>query len=276
MPGPALIQETTQTARTLRTVQDVTITEKDRDEGDVAVQDELIQHGQIPRHVAIIMDGNGRWACSRGQDRVIGHHEGVISVRDITEACVELGVEYLTLYTFSTENWNRPSSEVDALMQLLIHTIRRETDTLRRNRVRLRAIGDLSMLPDACRDELFDAINSTNDNARMTLTLALSYSGRSEIVRAARALAERVASGDIEIEAIDESLFASTLDTEGMPDPDLLIRTGGEYRVSNFLLWQLAYTEMYITDEFWPAFRRDQLYQAVRDYQSRDRRFGRV
>jgi undecaprenyl diphosphate synthase len=257
-------------------VQEATITGEVQDELDAREQEALRAQGEIPRHIAVIMDGNGRWACSRGQNRVIGHHEGVVSVRDITETCVQLGVEYLTLYTFSTENWNRPSSEVDALMQLLIHTIRREADTLRRNRVKLRAIGDLSMLPDACRDELFDAINATRENARMTLTLALSYSGRSEIARAARKLAERVASGDLEVEAIDESTFAATLDTNDMPDPDLLIRTGGEYRVSNFLLWQLAYTEMYITDEFWPAFRRPQLYDAIRDFQSRDRRFGRV
>jgi undecaprenyl diphosphate synthase len=260
----------------LQVVQEAIITGQDQDESDVRAQEALRAHGELPRHIAVIMDGNGRWACSRGQDRVIGHHEGVISVRDVTEACVQLGVEYLTLYTFSTENWNRPSSEVDALMQLLIHTIRREVETLKRNRVRLQAIGDLSMLPDACRDELFDAINATHENARMTLTLALSYSGRSEIVRAVRTLAQRVASGELPLEQLDEDAFARSLDTHGMPDPDLLIRTGGEYRVSNFLLWQLAYTEMYITDEFWPAFRRTQLYEAIRDFQSRDRRFGRV
>lgn len=257
-------------------MQEITITGQEQDAADVRAQDELRMKGDMPRHIAIIMDGNGRWACSRGQDRVIGHHEGVISVRDVTEACVQLGVQYLTLYTFSTENWNRPSSEVDALMQLLIHTIRRETDRLKRNHVRLRTIGDLSRLPDACRDELFDAINATHENSRMTLTLALSYSGRSEITRAARKLAQLSASGELDPARIDEAMFANTLDTNDIPDPDLLIRTGGEYRVSNFLLWQLAYTEMYITDDFWPAFRRQQLYDAIRDFQSRERRFGRV
>lgn len=257
-------------------LEELTITGKQQSAADIESQDALRQNGQIPRHIAIIMDGNGRWARERGQDRVIGHHEGVRSVRDVTEACAQLGVEQLTLYTFSTENWNRPPHEVDALMQLLIHTIRSETSTLRKNDIRLTTIGDVSSLPDACRDELFDAINSTRTNSRMTLSLAISYSGRSEIIRAVRRLAERVAKGDISPSEIDERLFSETLDTVGVPDPDLLIRTGGEYRVSNFLLWQIAYTEMYITEDFWPSFRRNQLYDAIRDYQNRDRRFGRV
>lgn len=222
------------------------------------------------------MDGNGRWARERGQNRVIGHHEGVESVRDVTEACAQLGVSYLTLYTFSTENWQRPTAEVDALMQLLIYTVRRETSTLQSNNIRLVTIGDVDQLPPACRAELDEAIASTAENDRMTLVMALSYSGRWEIARAARELARRVRDGELEPEEIDETLFSDALATAGLPDPDLLIRTGGEYRISNFLLWQLAYTEMYITDDFWPAFRRNELYEAIRSYQDRERRFGRV
>ncbi len=252
----------------------LTITGEEQSGADLQAQAALRENGEIPRHIAIIMDGNGRWANSRGQNRVIGHHEGVLSVRDITESCAQLGVEQLTLYTFSTENWNRPPSEVDALMQLLIHTIRSESDTLRKNDIRLTTIGDLSLLPDACRDELFDAIESTADNRRMTLCLAISYSGRSELRRAVQRIARRIAAGDMSADEVDESVIEDALDTRGVPDPDLLIRTGGEFRVSNFLLWQIAYTEMYITDEFWPAFRRQQLYDAIRDFQNRERRFG--
>lgn len=252
----------------------MTITGEEQTRADLEAQAELRANGEIPRHIAIIMDGNGRWARSRGQDRVIGHHEGVRSVRDITESCAQLGVEQLTLYTFSTENWNRPPSEVDALMQLLIHTIRSESDTLRRNDIRLTTIGDLSLLPDACRTELFDAIESTANNQRMTLCLAISYSGRSELKRAVKSIARRVAEGSLSPEDIDEAVIEHSLDTRGVADPDLLIRTGGEYRVSNFLLWQIAYTEMYITEEYWPAFRRQQLYDAILDFQNRERRFG--
>lgn len=252
----------------------LTITGQEQTSADLEAQAALRENGEIPRHIAIIMDGNGRWARSRGQNRVIGHHEGVRSVRDITESCAQLGVEHLTLYTFSTENWNRPPSEVDALMQLLIHTIRSESDTLRKNDIRLTTIGDLSLLPDACRDELFDAIESTATNSRMTLCLAISYSGRSELKRAMQQIARRAAAGEIDPEDVDEAMIEEALDTAGVPDPDLLIRTGGEYRVSNFLLWQIAYTEMYITNEFWPAFRREQLYDAIRDFQNRERRFG--
>jgi undecaprenyl diphosphate synthase len=243
---------------------------------DEAVQLRLKERGQIPGHIAIIMDGNGRWAQSRGHDRVVGHYEGVESVRDIAEASAQIGVEYLTLYTFSTENWYRPAEEVQALMELLVHTIRKETDTLRRNRIRLNAIGNLDLLPPACRNELREAMEATRANHRMTLTLALSYSGRWEILEAARCLAAKAASGEIAPEDIDEDVFAGELTTVEMPDPDLLIRTGGEYRVSNFLLWQMAYSEMYITQEFWPAFRRARLYEAIENYQNRDRRFGRV
>lgn len=243
---------------------------------DAVQQDALKRRGEIPRHIAVIMDGNGRWATRQGQSRVIGHHEGVTSVRDVTEACAQLGVGYLTLYTFSTENWHRPPGEVNALMQLLIHTVRRERDTLHKNRIRLQTIGDLSQLPPACRGELDEAMASTAGNDRMTLVLALSYSGRWEIVQAAQELARRVQRGDLAPEDVDEARLAACLTTASIPDPDLLIRTGGEFRVSNFLLWQLAYTELYITKQFWPAFRRPQLYQAIRSFQNRERRFGRV
>lgn len=222
------------------------------------------------------MDGNGRWAQQRGEARVMGHHEGVTSVRDVTEACAELGVKNLTLYTFSTENWERPESEIDALMELLVGTVQEERSTLLENGVQLQIIGDLSELPDSCQEALLEAKADTADNSHMTLTLALSYSGRWEILQAAQALAAKAEAGEIAPEDIDASLFESHLDTAGMPDPDLLIRTGGEYRLSNFLLWQSAYTELYITEEYWPDFRREQLYGAIRSYQDRDRRFGRI
>jgi len=243
---------------------------------DERLQEELRERGEIPRHIAVIMDGNGRWARERGQSRIVGHHEGVESVRDITESCAQLGVDYLTLYTFSTENWNRPPKEVRALMRLLVHTIRRETETLVKNNIRLKAVGDLSKLPSEARDELMRSVEKTRDNDRMTLVMAISYSGRLEIVQAAKELARRARDGVIDPEDIDERQFASALMLSGIPDPDLLIRTGGEFRISNFLLWELAYTEIYITDCFWPAFRRNQLYDAIRDFQNRERRFGRV
>lgn len=239
-------------------------------------QDALQERGDLPTHIACIMDGNGRWAQRREEARFVGHHEGVTSVREVTEACAEIGVEYLTLYTFSTENWERPDPEVNALMELLVHTVQEERATLRENDIRLRTIGDLSKLPTACQKVLTQTKADTADNDRMTLTLALSYSGRWELVQTMRALAERVRDGEIEPDDIDESLVDAQLDTAGMPDPDLLIRTGGEYRLSNFLLWQCAYTELFITDCYWPDFRRDQLYEAIRSYQDRDRRFGRV
>lgn len=255
---------------------ELTITGKAQSAEDAALQDALRQRGEIPKHIAVIMDGNGRWAKERGQNRVVGHHEGVASVRDITEACAQLGVQHLTLYTFSTENWYRPAAEVDALMQLLVHTLRKETETLRKNNIRLRAIGDLSQLPDACRRELEEAFEATAGNVRMDLILAMSYSGRWEIAQAAREIARRVAAGTLSPDEVDETTVGRLLTTGDLPDPDLLIRTGGELRISNFLLWQIAYTEMYITDLFWPAFRREQLYEAVRDFQDRERRFGRV
>ena len=254
----------------------LTITGKTQTAEDVARQEALQHSGAIPRHVAIIMDGNGRWAQERGDPRVVGHYEGVESVRDITEACAQLGVAYLTLYTFSVENWHRPRREVNALMKLLIRTIRRERKTLLENNIRLQTIGDLTELPRSARVELQETIDTTAENTRLTLTLALSYSGRWEITQAARALALRAQQGDLDPETIDEATVAQTLDSAALPDPDLLIRTGGEYRISNFLLWQLAYTEMVITDRYWPAFRREQLYEAFSEFQRRDRRFGRV
>lgn len=243
---------------------------------EAVIREELRQRGEIPTHVAIIMDGNGRWARNKGRHRVLGHREGAVAVRDVTEACAQIGVRYLTLYTFSTENWQRPPGEVHALMQLLIQTIRKERRTLLDNDIRLCSIGDISKLPETARRELEETIKATSGGSRMTLTLALSYSGRWDIVRAVRDLAQRVREEDLNPDSIDELLFAEHLSTRGMPDPDLLIRTGGELRVSNFLLWQIAYTELYITKELWPAFRRSHLYEAIRAYQDRDRRFGRV
>jgi undecaprenyl diphosphate synthase len=243
---------------------------------DQAQQEALRERGELPTHIACIMDGNGRWAERREKARFLGHHEGVSSVREVTEACAEIGIDYLTLYTFSTENWERPDPEVNALMELLIHTIQEERATLMENDIRLRTIGDLSELPSACQEALEQTKADTADNDRMSLTLALSYSGRTELVQAVRALAERVQQGDLAPDDIDDALLESHLDTADMPDPDLLIRTGGEYRLSNFLLWQCAYTELFITEEYWPDFRREQLYQALRSFQDRDRRYGRV
>lgn len=246
------------------------------EDSDTRCQKALQDRGELPTHIACIMDGNGRWATQRGEARVVGHHEGVSSVRDVTEACAELGVEHLTLYTFSTENWERPDSEIEALMELLVGTVQEEQATLMENGVQLQTIGDLSELPEACREAILETKSVTADNERMTLTLALSYSGRWEILQAAQALVAKAQSGEIGPEDVDASLLESHLDTANIPDPDLLIRTGGEYRLSNFLLWQSAYTELYITEDYWPDFRRQQLYGAIRSYQDRDRRFGRV
>ena len=243
---------------------------------DKAVQDELKKHGEIPEHIAIIMDGNGRWAKSQGKTRVFGHRQGVASVRDTVEACGQLGVKYLTLYTFSTENWKRPKDEVTILMKLLIKSLKNETDRLHENNVRLIATGNLEKLPDIVFKELQDAMLKTKDNKLMTLNLALSYSGRWDIINAVRKIAGDVDSGKIKTEDINEKLFPSYLATNGIPDPDLMIRTGGEYRISNFLLWELAYTEIYIDDVFWPEFRRQHLYNAIREFQKRERRFGLV
>ena len=231
---------------------------------------------KLPRHIAVIMDGNGRWAKEQGMARVFGHRNGVKAVRETTEACTELGVQYLTLYAFSTENWNRPQAEVNALMTLLVETIKHEIKTLNENGVRLRAIGDLSRLPEKSHKTLLKAIDDTKLNARMTLILALNYSAKWEIVEAARKLASAAKSGEIEPESIDEAAFSSALSTSGIPDPELLIRTSGENRISNFLLWQIAYAELYFTPTLWPDFRREHLYKAIVDFQNRERRFGKT
>ena len=222
------------------------------------------------------MDGNGRWAQQRGFPRIAGHQEGVESVRDSVEACGQLGVKYLTLYAFSTENWNRPQEEVSLLMRLLLRAIRDETDRLHRNNVRMQAIGDVNRLPQEVRNELVEGIQKTKNNTGLTLILALSYSGRWDLAQAVKRIAGEVRNGTLTSEAVNEELIGSYLSTSGMPDPDLLIRTSGEFRISNFLLWQLAYSEMVITEKYWPSFRRTDLYDAIREYQCRDRRFGMI
>lgn len=231
---------------------------------------------KLPRHIAIIMDGNGRWAKSRVMPRIFGHSKGVTAVRETTEACAELGVQFLTLYAFSTENWSRPVSEVNALMALLVETINNEVKTLNENNIRLLAIGDLSKLPQRSRNTLLAAIEQTKGNQRMTLVLALNYSARWEVVEAARKLAWQVKSGQLQPDEIDDQVFSSALSTHGVPDPELLIRTSGEMRVSNFLLWQIAYTELYFDDVLWPDFRKEHLYDAIINYQNRERRFGKT
>lgn len=229
---------------------------------------------RLPKHVAIIMDGNGRWAKQQGKPRVFGHHSGVTSVREVTEAAAELGVDYLTLYAFSTENWSRPPAEVTALMTLLVQTIYGEVATLNKNNIRLQAIGDLSRLPGKTYKALLDGIEKTKHNTRMTLVLALNYSAKWEILHSVKQIAEQVASGELTPEAIDESTFEAGLSTCGMPDPELMIRTSGEHRLSNFLLWQLAYAEFYFTETFWPDFRKKDFHQAILAFQNRERRFG--
>lgn len=231
---------------------------------------------KLPRHVAIIMDGNGRWAKKHGKPRVFGHRNGVKAVREASEAAAELGIEYLTLYAFSTENWNRPKMEVNALMSLLVETIQKEVNTLNQNDIRLHAIGDIKRLPEKSLHALLKGIENTKNNQRMTLTLALNYSAKWEIVEAARELARRAQTGQLNPSDIDDDLFAASLSTHGMPDPELLIRTSGENRISNFLLWQIAYSELYFSPILWPDFRRDHLYQAIIDYQHRERRFGKI
>lgn len=235
-----------------------------------------IDKNRLPEHVAIIMDGNGRWAKNNGKARVFGHKNGVKSVREVTEGAAELGIKYLTLYAFSTENWNRPKAEVNALMQLLVSTISKETKTLSKNNIRLRAIGDLNNLPKNCNNELHKAIEKTASNTGTTLILALSYSARWEILNAVNQLLNDVKSGDISEKVINEELFSRYLCTQGIPDPELLIRTSGEFRISNFLLWQLAYSELYFTSKLWPDFRKADLIDALLNYQSRERRFGKT
>jgi undecaprenyl diphosphate synthase len=237
---------------------------------------DLIDPGNLPQHIAVIMDGNGRWAKQQGAARVFGHRNAIQAVRETTEGCAELGIKYLTLYAFSTENWNRPKFEVDALMTLLVHTIRGELKTLTDNNVRLATIGHTESLPKDCQRELREAMKATENNTGLTLTLALSYSGRWEIIEAVRQIATDVQQGRFQPEAIDEGLFSSYLATGTMPDPELMIRTSGEMRISNFLLWQLAYSEFYMPDVLWPDFRREHLYEAILTYQKRERRFGKT
>lgn len=240
------------------------------------IKKEQLDLDYLPKHIAVIMDGNGRWARKKGNPRVFGHKNGVTAVRDTVEASAELGVEYLTLYAFSTENWNRPRTEVDALMSLLVNTINKETKTLLDNNVRLNAIGDLDSLPRNVAGNLEEAIKKTEMNTGLNLILALSYSSRWEILNAVKQIATEAKDGNLKPEAIDADLFSSYLTTKKFPDPELLIRTSGETRISNFLLWQLAYTEMYFTPTLWPDFRREHLYEAIADYQCRERRFGKT
>jgi undecaprenyl diphosphate synthase len=231
---------------------------------------------KVPRHIAIIMDGNGRWAKQKGMPRVLGHRSGVKSVREVTEAAAQVGVEYLTLYAFSTENWNRPPAEVTALMSLLVETIKGEIRDLNKNGVRLLAIGDIEALPAPTYKALMDGIEKTKNNTRINLVLALNYSAKWEILHATRLLAEQAAAGTLNPAEINEELFENALSTRGIPDPELLIRTSGETRISNFLLWQIAYAELYFTPVFWPDFGKKELLAAIASYQNRERRFGKI
>ena len=231
---------------------------------------------RIPQHIAIIMDGNGRWAQEQGQDRLFGHFHGVQSVRDIVEGCSEIGVKYLTLYAFSTENWDRPEKEVTGLMELLVETIRKEVPILNKNNICMHAIGELTMLPPSARLALQEAIDMTAENTGLNLIIALSYSSRWELVHAAQTIAQQVKNGQLDPAQIDEAIFAQNLTTKGIPDPELMIRTSGEHRISNFLLYQLAYAELYFTETRWPDFRKEHLLEAIMDYQSRERRFGKT
>ncbi|MCA1762076.1 MAG: isoprenyl transferase [Cryomorphaceae bacterium] len=235
-----------------------------------------IEKEKVPRHVAIIMDGNGRWAKNHGEMRVFGHMNGVNSVRESLEAATDVGVEYLTLYAFSTENWDRPIEEVSALMDLLVQTIVKEIEGLHDNEVRLEAIGDLNLLPKKCKEALLEAIQKTKNNNRITLVLALSYSSRWEITRAVKSIADAVKKGKIDPEKIDQTTVQKYLETRNYPDPELLIRTSGEKRISNFLLWQIAYSELYFTETLWPDFKKENFYEAVVAFQNRERRFGKI
>ncbi len=235
-----------------------------------------IDQSKLPRHIAVIMDGNGRWAKQHGKMRIFGHRNGVKAVRETTEAAAELGIDYLTLYAFSTENWGRPKDEVTALMTLLVTTIRKELKTLTENNIRLQAIGDLENLPPKCYKELLEAIELTKNHTRMTLVLALNYSARWEITEAVKSIAGKVKQGEVHPDEINDEMITANLSTAGIPDPELLIRTSGETRISNFLLWQIAYAELYFTPLFWPDFRKNHLYEAILDFQQRERRFGKT
>ncbi len=231
---------------------------------------------RLPRHIAIIMDGNGRWATDKGEDRLYGHWHGVESVRDIATGAAELGIEYITLYAFSTENWDRPAYEVNGLMELLIDTIKKEVPTLNKNNIKLHVIGDITMLPNAAKQELNEALQETSTNTGLNLIMALSYSSRWEITEAIKAIATEVQQGKLVTENINQDTIKNYLTTKHFPDPELMVRTSGEYRISNFLLYQLAYAELYFTDTLWPDFRKEDLYKAILDYQGRERRFGKT
>lgn len=233
-----------------------------------------IDLSKLPKHIAIVMDGNGRWAKEKGKLRVFGHKNGVISVKDVVEGATEIGVQNITLYAFSAENWNRPKLEVTAIMEILISTINRETKTLIDNNVKLNVIGNIDALPAICRRELDEAIKKTAHNTRLTLTLALSYSARWDIANAAKKIAGLVQSNQLKLEDINENMFGDYLNTHNLPDPELMIRTSGEHRISNYLLWELAYAELYFTQKLWPDFRREDLFEAIYDFQKRERRFG--
>ena len=236
----------------------------------------VIDRGNIPRHIAIIMDGNGRWAQKKGAMRIFGHRNAIAAVRDAIEGSAELGVEYITLYAFSTENWSRPKEEINALMEILVQAITDEVPTMMKNNIRLETIGDTDTLPDTCRKHLEMGKEKTKANTGMTVVLALSYSGRWEISLAVQEIVKKVVSGEVAVEAIDQHLIGSHLNTANIPDPELLIRTSGEIRISNFMLWQLAYTELYFTDVLWPDFRKKDLHEAILAFQKRERRFGKT
>lgn len=237
---------------------------------------EEVNESKLPKHVAIIMDGNGRWAKQKGKLRVFGHKNGVKAVQSTIEGAARVGIKYVTLYAFSTENWNRPKLEVNALMELLVDTIKKEVKTLNKNKIRLQAIGDLNSLPEKARKKLSDAIEETAHNDHMTVVLALSYSAKWEILKAVKEITQEVKQGTVDIDQINESLFDNYLSTKNIPHPELMIRTSGEHRISNFLLWQLAYAELYFTEKLWPDFREEDLFDALVCYQNRERRFGKT
>lgn len=249
---------------------------KEQTDSDLIKQKEILQNCKIPKHIGIIMDGNGRWAIENGLTRTEGHRQGIESVRDIVKACAQINIPFLTLYAFSIENWKRPSSEVGVLMSLLEYYLKKEINELDENNVRLLSIGKISSLPKKVQRLLFEAIERTSQNTGLTLTLALSYSGRWDIVRATQMIAHDIKSGKLEPEEITEEIFSTYLQTAHLPDPDLIIRTSGEMRLSNFLLWESAYSEIYFSKKYWPEFRRNDLYEAIIDYSRRERRFGKI
>lgn len=235
-----------------------------------------IDLNKLPNHIAIIMDGNGRWAKGFGKFRIFGHYNGVKAVKTTVEAAAEIGIKYLTLYAFSTENWNRPKTEVDDLMELLVDTIKKETPTLQKNNIRLKSIGNILDLPPKCRLQLNETIEATKNNTGLTMVLALSYSAKWDIINATKSIASQVASGELKVDDISAELFDNQLSTSGVPNPELMIRTSGEQRISNFLLWELAYSEFYFTEKLWPDFKEEDLYEAILSYQNRERRFGKT